>query len=388
MSEQQLEQVRDLLIANEIEEARTLLQSIDHPMADSWLERLNAKHPSRHRLALEDGEMPTDIRSRLGGDSLDSVMGETIDRVSGLEAVRRHLDAMNQQQRLVGALLLVAVFLVLMAFMQGFGFAFLLLLSGAMIVYLSKVEEVTSEDPVTDSFMRQYYLGEWVHYEIQTQPAYRLAYQGQLPPVLYNPPSVSALVINFLGSQDNSNARAVAILQSTLLAMWAWRLIEFEGVPVHHSLLGVQVWDTTHIVVVPGDGVTEFDVDGDLERTVLNFLSRWPNTHRSQMATWPWKTGPTLNELLRELKGKSSELGDRILQIAQTDAVGRGLAAHRGWRRRFEFEAEGVKSLQAEAHNLQVLMQFVARDYPEVMRMVTEAVASVIGGIDIKYTQQ
>lgn len=383
MSEQELQRVRDLLYANEVEEARTLLQQMNHPMADSWLERLDAKHPPRHRLALDDGEIPSVIRSRLPHDEMEYV--NTTQQISGNEAARRYLEAMTGQQRAIGGMLLAVIFLVMMAFMQGFGFALLLILIGGLAVYLSQVEEVTTVDPASGIVERQYYLGEWVHYEIKTEPTYRLAYQGHLPPALYNPPSVSALMINLYGTSDDENTRAVVVLQSTLLAMWAWGLIEFEAIPVHHELLGVKVWDTTHMIVVSGEQVSNFDVDGDLERTILTVLERWPNIRRRQAEAWPWKPGPTVNELLRELT--SSGLAERILQTAQQDAIGRGLASQRGWRRRFEFDAEGLKALQAEAHNLQVLIQYIAHEYPEVVRMVTTAVADVIGGIEVRYTQ-
>lgn len=394
MSEPELRYVQALIENDQVEDALLYLENLEHPLADEWREQLKVAHArlsstneqyvASEQRVLEDGEIPSSIWERYMGESRSAAQTtytESIERKHGVAAVSHILLALPPAVLIIGIISSVVLAILLIA--SSGGILFLLLLAGFIGFYVYQVEEITELDPPSGVVQRNYQIFDWEHYRITAQLTNRVQFGEDLPPTLHHPPSVSALLSPPIHFPNNvEQGHALVILQATISALWAWGMIDIYEITVQHSIIGRDVFFSRSQILVPSQNVNSFDVDGELERQVMLILERWVNTHHDQYAAKPWKPGPTFQELVKALRSSSTPFHAQILDTVRNDALGRGLAVKKGWRKKFEMTSEGQKELSPEAHNVQVLVQRVGHFHPEVTNKLLKAIKSSFENMD------
>ena len=376
-SDPEWQRIEAYLEAGEYEEAVSYAESLNHPLSDSWLQKIHEIGP---HLVLQDGEIPLEYQAMMGVEA-DTHTAASV--VAAHEAARRYLNALPNDFLVLSAVIAGVIGLLFIGALKGFGFIFVVALLIALVAFLVQGEEITTRDPVTGSLERRYEAWNQVTYTIQAETGRPLAFAGDLPPPLRHPPSISALQMELGRGQTNERLQALSVIQSSLFALWGWGLIEIHPVRVTHHAFGTRVREAKHFIVRLGPDVTSVDVDGELERRMLTLLERWPYTHQDQLAAFPWKPGPSLMELTHSLVGGDAEVAPTILAGVRDDAIGRGLAKRSGFFKRFEFTAVASKELGPEAHNIQVLIQRMAATYPDIGRSAIKAIGDAIGDIEL-----
>lgn len=324
-------------------------------------------------LVLQDGEIPSFYRRRYA-DELPLMALTADERVSIWQATRRTIEALPNELMTISIVAAIFMLLILVGILDGFGV--LLLAIGAVLSIFAMTfgEEVTHD--TEDGVQRQYRIADQSMYEVESSVAARLIYEGELPSPLRHPPSISALVQN----QPSEVALASAVLQAAFLSLWAWGALEIQHVKVHHRVMGVTVREASLLIVVPR--ANSLDVDGDVERALMTHLERWPNVHAAEVEAWPWKTGPTLRQLLKSFVGQG-DLKPQVLQMVRHDAVGRGFARG-GKRKKFELIAEAPKLLNAESHNVTVLIRYIYQSHPSLVQNFAAEIADLMGNAEVK----
>lgn len=323
-------------------------------------------------LVLQDGEIPSFYRRRYA-DELPLMALTADERISIWQATRRTIDAVPNELMTISIVAAIFMLLVLVGILDGFGVLLLAIGAVLTIFAMAQGEEITHD--TEDGVQRQYQVANQTIYEVESEVAARLIYEGELPPPLRHPPSISALV----QAQSSEVALASSVLQAAFLSLWAWGALEIQHIRVHHRVLGVTMREASMLIVVPR--ANSLDVDGDVERALMTQLERWPNIHAAEVEAWPWKTGPTLRQLLKSFMGQG-DLKPQVLQMVRQDAVGRGFA--RGKRKKFELIAEAPKLLNAESHNVKVLVHYIYQSYPSVVQNLAAETADLMGNAEVK----
>lgn len=325
-------------------------------------------------LVLQDGEIPSFYRRRYADElPLEAISGD--EHLSMWRATRRNLDAVPNELVTISIIAGIFALLLFVGILDGVGVLLVAVAAVLAAFVMSQGEEVTHEDE--GGVRRQYLIGETAFYDVESTITARLTYDSELPPPLRHPPSISALV----QPQASEVAQASTVLQAAFLSLWAWGALELQQIHVRHRLLGVTVREANLLVVVPR--ATSFEVDGDIERALITHLERWPNIHAAEVEAWPWKSGPTIRQLLRAFMG-AGDMTQQILHTVRHDAVGRGFA--RGRRKKFELIAEAPKLLNAESHNVNVLVHFIYQAHPAVVQNLATEIADLMGNAEVKKT--
>lgn len=331
---------------------------------------------------LADGEIPPAMRALLAQEAPSNHYRVLSMREGVLHLIR----AMPQDVLVMMGVGLAVLLVVMMLIAPTFTLLMLLFGAGAIFYVLTQGEEITSVSADTGILTRVYQLGALQLYRVDAEKLPIWEYRGDLPRELSYPPSVGALLLEPEGEAVEA-AHAAIILQTTLLALWAWDLIELGEIKVNHRFVGMPIYRKAHRIVTVGSQAAYFRVDGDLERSVLLFLRRWPNMNYEMAQARPWLQGPDLRHLVAGIQGTAialPQMGSGVLQLVQGDAIGRGLAVQRGWRKKFDLLPEAMKALQEETHAIQLLAQDIMRDYPGLIGMIYEDIAAVF---EVKWVQ-
>jgi hypothetical protein len=297
-----------------------------------------------------------------------------VNREHGLTILTHFIRSLPPGILIGGAIISVVALVLLLAIPAGP--ILLIILAGLLGLYAYQAEEMTEIDTTSGIVRRHYQIFDRQHYTITAQITARTQFTADLPQRLYYPPSISALLSPPLPLSNADQGHAATILQSAIGALWAWGVIDVYEITIQHTLVGRDVFFSQIQVLVPAQGITSFDVDGELERQIMLVIERWTNTHRDQYEAKPWKTGPTFRELIKALRSGSTPFHAQLLETTRNDAIGRGLAIRKGWRKKFEMTDDSVKALSAEAHNVQVLIQRIAQYYPDLVTRLQNGITA------------
>lgn len=386
MAEPELRRLQELVENDQLEDALIYLDHLDHPMADEWREQLTAaRHQIRvesRRQALIDGEAP--VSAWVGDDdSWAAALAhqQNVNREQGLTILSHFVQSLPPGIAIAGGVvgLIIAVLLLTLPA----GPIFLLIFGGLLAYYVYQAEEITEYDRDTGIIYRRYQIFDRDHYTIRGQVTQHIEFMDELPQRLYYPPSVSALLSPPHLAQSEQG-HAATILQAAICSLWAWGMIGIYEITIQHAAFGRDTFFSRIQVLVPAPNTSSFDVDGELERQIMLVIERWTNTHHNQYAAKPWKLGPTIRELVKSLRSGSTPFHSQIMETVRNDAIGRGLAVRKGWRKKFEMTDDGVKALSAEAHNVQVLTQRIAQYHPNISSRLLKTITASFENLEPK----
>lgn len=199
----------------------------------------------------------------------------------------------------------------------------------------------------------------------------RITCQLEAPPALHIPPSISALNLGPEPAVEGSdtNIQAQIIVRTVFFALWAWGRIELREIVVNHRFFKQTFAGVSKVMVLPV--AHHHEVKGAVENQMLDALKQWQrNVNRQHRLLQPWVAGPEIETLFDMVLQRPAA----IVQAAQQDGIKAGYLS-RGMFRGTGFTPEVLETVNAEAHNLNLLMGRIAVQQPTMHHRIIVAAA-------------